>query len=199
MKSKKLYRSRRTRVILSWDCSVEQTRAKTRSEESEYRESTWTRPSRYYFSTRLFSIYDDEKKEKEKKKEKKEKRKKKKNIFMWISRKWKSSRRDRSRVGIAAESSNRKKFNFRDKKNSLFLVQLDRSSVHVTLTISFFYFFLSFILIDRRLTNWQLINLKGNRSRPRIWFWKPRRDDMAPPAPFFYSPISTCLIVNKLM
>ena len=74
MKSKKLYRSRRTRVILSWDCSVEQTRAKTRSEESEYRESTWTRPSRYYFSTRLFSIYDDEKKEKEKKKRKKKKK-----------------------------------------------------------------------------------------------------------------------------
>ena len=110
MKSKKLYRSRRTRVILSWDCSVEQTRAKTRSEESEYRESTWTRPSRYYFSTRLFSIYDDEKKEKEKKRKKRKKRKEKKekNIFMWIAHKWKSSRRDRSRVGIAAESSNRK-------------------------------------------------------------------------------------------
>lgn len=33
-----------------------------RSEESELnRENAWTRPSRYYFSTRLFSVYDEKK------------------------------------------------------------------------------------------------------------------------------------------
>ena len=195
MKSKKLYRSRRTRVILSWDCSVEQTRAKTRRASiARARER-----GRLDIIFRLDCLVSTmtRKKKKKKKKEKKEKRKKKKNIFMWISRKWKSSRRDRSRVGIAAESSNRKKFNFRDKKNSLFLVQLDRP---FTLRLWFLSFLFLFILYSYRSTvNWQLINLKGNRSRPRIWFWKPRRDDMAPPAPFFYSPISTCLIVNKLM
>lgn len=142
-------------MILSWDCSVEQTRAKMRSEESEYRESTWTRPSRYYFSTRLFSIYDDKKKEKKKGK-KKEKRKK--HFYVNIA----LSENRPGVIDLALESQPRpsEKIQFETRK----ILNLIARPFTLRLWSSYLFFFFLFFSYPRWIINWQLINLNKGKQ-----------------------------------
>lgn len=161
-------------MILSWDCSVEQTRAKMRSEESEYRESTWTRPSRYYFSTRLFSIYDDKKK---KKKKGKKKEKRKKHFYVNIA----LSENRPGVIDLALESQPRpsEKIQFETRK----ILNLIARPFTLRLWSFYLFFFFLFFSYPWWIINWQLINLKGNRSRPLILILEttPRRHGSSRP------------------